>query len=127
MNPAVAADVTAATVSSKSLPKQVAGRKHCHVSSIALDAKKTGLKAETGKIHTPFQGQYISAMGRITKNSNIRITTAQSTTSCPYISPCFQVLRDLPTSENSYGSSTINLNNVNNIGLILADQSASLF
>lgn len=49
MNPAVAADVTAATVSSKSLPKQVAGRKHCHVLSIAADAEKTGLKAETGK------------------------------------------------------------------------------
>lgn len=54
MNPAVAADVTAAIVSSKSLPKQVAGRKHCHVSSTAVDAKDTGLKAETGKIHIPF-------------------------------------------------------------------------
>lgn len=29
--------------------------------------------------------------------------------------------------ENGYGSSKINLNNVNNIGFILADQSASLF
>lgn len=54
MNPAVAADVTAATVPSKPLPKQLAGRKRCHVSASAADAKKTGLKAEAGKIHIPF-------------------------------------------------------------------------
>lgn len=54
MNPAVAADVTAATVPPKPLPKQLAGRKRCHVSSSTVDAKKTGLKAEAGNIYIPF-------------------------------------------------------------------------
>jgi len=54
VNPAVPVEVTAATVPSKPLPKQLAGRKRCHVSSSAADAKTTGLKAEAGKIHIPF-------------------------------------------------------------------------
>lgn len=54
MNPAVAADVTAMTGPSTPLPEQLAGRKWCHVSASAADAKTTGLEAEAGKIHIPF-------------------------------------------------------------------------